>query len=357
MAVKGLTGKVQSVLGAINPQALGVTLSHEHFLADFSVRFTEPVEASGKLLARLPVTQVPRGWLFYHPTNNRDNIAILDVDIAIEEGLHFKQFGGSSVIDVTNVGIGRDPLAVARIARSTGLNIILGCGYYVQETCPELKTLSEEAITEEIIRDMTLGIGTTGIRAGIIGEIGTEWPIRETEKKSLRASAKAQKKTGAGLIIHTGNSPSCALQIAEILDKAGADLSRTVIAHVDSRIFDPKVEVELAKAGCYLAYDTFSFEGWYSRRMVFSEANPTKMDVPNDAQRINRIMYLIDKGFLDRVLVSHDQSYKYRLWHYGGPGIAHILENVAPLMREKGMTEAEVNTILVENPRRLLTFK
>lgn len=356
MAIKGLAGKVQTVLGLIDPDDLGITLTHEHFLADFSVRFTEPVEASGKLLARLPVTQVPRGWLFYHPTNNRDNIAILDVDIAIEEGLRFKQFGGSSVIDVTNIGIGRDPLAVARIARSTGLNIILGSGYYVQETCPELKDLSEEQITAEIIRDITIGIGNTGIRAGIIGEIGTEWPIRETEKKSLRASAKAQKKTGAGLIIHTGNSPSCTLQIAEILDKAGADLSRVVICHVDSRIFDPKVEIQLAKAGCYLAYDTFSFEGWYARRMVFSEANPIKMDVPNDAQRINRIMHLIDKGFLDRVLISHDQSYKYRLWHYGGPGIAHILENVAPLMKEKGMTDEQVNTILIENPKRLLTF-
>jgi len=356
MAIRGLTGKILTVLGTIDPKNLGITLPHEHFLADFSVRFVEPAEASGKLLARLPVTEVPRGWLYYHPTSNMDNIATLDVDIAIEEGLRFKQFGGSSVIDVTNVGIGRDPVATARIARSTGLNIILGSGYYVEETCPELKRLSEEQITEEIVRDITVGIGISGIRAGIIGEIGTEWPIRETEKKSLRASAKAQKKTGAGLIIHTGNSPSCALQIVEILDKAGADISRVVISHTDSRIFDPKVEVQLAKAGCYLAYDTFSFEGWYARRMVLSEANPVKCDVPNDAQRINRIMHLIDKGFLDRVLVSHDQSFKYRMWHYGGPGIAHILENVAPLMKEKGLTEEQVNTILIENPKRLLTF-
>jgi phosphotriesterase-related protein len=356
MSIKELAGKIQTVLGTIAPDDLGVTLPHEHFLADFSVRFIEPEEASNKLLARKPVTELGRGWLQYHPMSNMDNLQILDVPVATSEGLRFKHFGGDSVVDVTNIGIGRDPLGLARVSRATGLNIIMGSGYYTEETCPQLKNLTEEKITEEIVRDITAGVGNTGVRAGIIGEIGTEWPIRDSEKMSLRAAAQAQRQTGAAINVHSGNSPDCPFQIIETLSNAGADISRVVISHVDSRIFDHDTEVRLAKTGCYLEYDTFSFESYYQRRMVLSEANPIKCDMPNDAGRINRIMALIEKGFLNQILISHDQSLKYRLWHYGGPGIAHILENVLPLMREKGMSEEHIHAILVENPGRLLQF-
>ena len=78
--------------------------------------------------------------------------------------------------------------------------------------------------------------------------------------------------------------------------------------------------------------------------------------MPNDAGRVNDIMALIDEGFLNQILISHDHCMKHRLWHYGGPGYSHILDNVVPLMREKGMPEEHIYTLLVENPRRLLQF-
>ena len=90
--------------------------------------------------------------------------------------------------------------------------------------------------------------------------------------------------------------------------------------------------------------------------MVLSEDNPIKMDWPSDGQRVNAIVALIEEGFLSQILISSDMCRKHRLWHYGGPGYAHILENVVPLMREKGVSEEHIHTLLVENPKRLLSF-
>jgi len=350
-------GKVQTVLGPIDPDELGVTLPHEHFLIDQSVWFTEPTANSEKALAHQPVSLVNLGWVRYHPYNSLDNISLMDEEMAINEALRYKRAGGNSVVDVTNIGIGRDPLALARISRATGLNIIMGSGYYIKGSRPAGIELSEEMVAETIIRDMEVGVGSTGIRAGIIGEIGCWWPPADGDETLLRGAGLAQKQTGAPLNVHPGHSPDSPFMSIEVLDTAGADVGHVVISHIDRTVFEHTTRIKLAKTGCYLEYDLFAFEGWHNTvRMVLSETNPIKQDLPNDAGRINQIMALIDEGFLKQILISHDHCHKHNLWHYGGPGYAHILENVMPLMREKGMTEEHIHTILVENPKRLLQF-
>ena len=90
-------------------------------------------------------------------------------------------------------------------------------------------------------------------------------------------------------------------------------------------------------------------------RMVVSEDNPTKANWPSDAERVDAIIALIEEGFLERILISQDICFKHRLSRYGGPGYAHILQNVLPLlMREKGMKEEHIRTILEDNPKRIL---
>jgi len=356
VSMKELVGKVQTVLGAINAEDLGVTLPHEHFLIDLTVRFQNPIRISDRAMSLKPVTLENLGWIHYHPMSNIDNLQVMDEQTAINEGLHYRYAGGKSVVDMTNIGIGRDPLAMARISRATGLNIIMGSGYYTEKTWPPGIKVNEEIMTEEIVHDIKVGVENTGIPAGMIGEIGTEWPISDGEKMSLRAAARAQKKTGAPVNVHPGNSPDCPFEIIDILNGAGADISRVAVSHCDTRIFDHKTLVKLAKTGCYIEYDCFGFEGWYERRMVLSEDNPIKCDVPNDAARINELMALIDEGFLNQILIAHDICSKYRLRRYGGSGYAHILENVVPLMRDKGMPEEHIHALLVENPRRLLQF-
>ena len=349
-------GKVQTVLGIIEAEELGVTLPHEHFLIDLSVRFQHPLRMSDRAMSLKPVNLENLGWIHFHPMSNIDNLQLMDEDVAVKEGLLFKHSGGRSVVDLTNVGIGRDPLALARASRATGLNIVMGSGYYSEKTWPEGFVPAEEMIMEQIVRDIEAGVEDTSIKAGLIGEIGTEWPISENEKMSLRAAAAAQKETGAAINIHSGNSPACPFEIIETLDGAGADINHVAISHCDTRIFDHDTLVRLAKTGCYVEYDCFGFEGWYERRMVLSEDNPVKCDVPNDAARIDALMRLIDAGFLEKILISQDICVKYRLRQYGGGGYAHILDNVVPLMRAKGMAEAHINAMLVENPKRFLQF-
>jgi len=353
-----MRGMVQTVLGAIDAGALGVTLHHEHFLVSTAVRFRAPEEAGLRALALQPVSLENLGWIRYHPQSNLDNLQFLDENLAVEEVLRFKRAGGCSVVDMTNIGIGRDPLALARISRASGLNVVMGSGFYTEATIPlDLRqTLTEASMVETIVRDVTVGVGKTGIKAGIIGEIGTEWPMSDFERMSLRAAARAQKETGAPINVHTGTSPSSPFEIVRVLEAAGADLTRVGISHVDSRVFDRRIAADLAGTGVYLGYDSFSLEGWYERRTVLSEDNPVKCDVPNDAYRLNDIRDLADRGFIKQVLISHDLCMKHRLWKWGGPGYAHILENVVPLMRDKGFTEEEIQTILVENPRRLMQF-
>ena len=218
MSIKELTGRVQTVLGPIDADELGVTLHHEHFLVSTAVRFRAPEEASQRARALQPVSLDNLGWIRYHPQSNLDNLQFLDEELAVEEALRFKRAGGVSVVDMTNIGIGRDPLALARISRATGLNVIMGAGYYTEATIPQETRigLTEDKMVDTIVRDITEGVGKTGIRSGIIGEIGTEWPMSDFERMSLRAAARAQQETGAPINVHTGTSPASPFEIVKV---------------------------------------------------------------------------------------------------------------------------------------------
>ena len=348
---KKLARKVQTVLGLIDGDELGLTLPHEHLLLDLSVRFKLIEESvTAKIMAQKPVSLDITGWLRFHLFENRDNLMLDNEELATKEISLFKRAGGKSVVDVTNWGIGQDPHALARISRTTGLHIIMGTGYYTLDSgCAEiLKEKSEDEIFDDIIKDIM--VGTDGICAGIIGEIGADsWPLDDIEIKSLRASTRAQRATGAALTIHPGRFEESPLQILKIVEKAGADMSRVIMEHIDRTAYSFDSMVAMAKTGCYLEFDCFSMEGYYPRRYgVF--------DIPNDAARVNYIIRLIDLGYLNQILISTDTAMKARLVAYGGPGYAHIPDNVIPWMRAKGMSEKVIRTITVENPKRMLTF-
>lgn len=345
-----LAGRIQTVLGLIDPEALGITLPHEHLVSDGSCWFNEPGEATTKAMVHQPVTVDILWWLRYNLFQNRDDMLLLDEQEAIKEATQFKLAGGASIVEMSNIGLGRDAAALARISRATGLNIIMGSGYYLAASHgPEMDTKTEEEITDEIVRDIMVGVGNTGIRAGVVGEIGCSWPMTDNERKSLRASARAQQLTGAHLNVHPGQAEDAAMEIIQILDKAGADLSRTTIDHIDRAVREPENRIKLAKTGCYLEYDLFGREGYYPIHVRL-------IDLPNDAHRINEIMELIDKGYLNQILISQDIWNKTQRRTYGGWGYAHIMRNTLPVMRLKGMTDEQIHTIMVDNPRRAFAF-
>ncbi|MFC1938763.1 phosphotriesterase [Chloroflexota bacterium] len=347
-----LAGKAQTVLGIIDPDSLGVTLPHEHLLTDVSVvYFIEPDVASERELVHKPVSLEILWWLRQHYFSNLDDMRFTDEDLAIKDALLYKWAGGSTIVELSNVGLYRDPLGLARISRATGLNIIMGSGYYVWTTHPpELASMTDEKIAEEIIRDIVVGVGNTGIRAGIIGEIGCSEPLHDDERKVLRAAAIAQRRTGAAINVHPSLSDSFALEIMQILSDKGADLSRTVFSHCDQTGYSQATQRKLMDAGCYLEHDAF---GWEE---MSPPVRGNIIDMPNDTKRINDIIQLIDDGYLNNILISGDHCFKHRLTAYGGYGYAHIIRDVTPMMLAKGISNEQIHTLMVENTKRMLTF-
>ena len=350
MSASRPAGKVQTVLGPIDPDDLGVTMTHEHLLIDLGCYFELPDEASlrGHVDAPLTMDLLSKALSFW--AYNRDSQQLLDVETAIREVSSYKYLGGRSVVDATSIGIARDPLALARISRATGLNVIMGASFYVPVSHPtDMDERTEDDIAAEIIRDVAVGVGETGVRSGIIGEVGNFWPTGENERKVLRASARAQQETGAPILIHPGFHPDSLPAIMETLIEAGADPARVIMGHLD--IFPAAALESLAETGCYLEFDGFGVEDTSGGRVAHQP-----IVVPSDAQRMDLLEHLVNQGHGDRIVLAQDVCFKFQYLGYGGKGYSHILDNIVPRMRRRGFAEQQIQAFLVENPKRILTF-
>lgn len=357
-------GKVQTVLGAVDPNDLGITLMHEHLFVDLTSLLNIPPEASAQKRARLPFTLENLGWIRYNYFSHYDNVVLDDEDVALSELDLFRRAGGETIVDVTPIGIGRDPDALARVARASKVNVVMATGYYVEGTHPKsVATASEGDLVKRMVTEIREGAildrvdvpgqdvkrndRKTDIQAGVI-KVGCSYPLTDNEKKVLRAAAATQRETGAPITIHVGRHDQSALEIVAFLGSAGADMAHTVIGHLDLRIELLETLDEVASSGCFLEFDLFGHE-------VSNFPNAPR-DMPSDAQRLDLVEHVIELGCLDRILVSHDIANKNRLCHYGGHGYGYIPACVAPRMRERGFSASVVASILISNPSRALTF-
>ena len=348
-----MTTKAQTVLGTVDGAALGFTLPHEHLVFDGSSIFSEPAAASDKHMAHSPVGWKTLSWLRYHPYENLDNVRMFDENEATSELLLFLKAGGSTVVDVTIPGIGRDPEALCRISRMTGVNIVMGTGLYTEPSLTqEYRDMSVDDIVAFFVRDVREGVGNSGIRAGIIGEIGCSWPVTEMELRSVRAAAIAQQETGACISVHPGRNREAPFHLAEALREVGADLTRVIFCHTDARLRDPVDRLRLAETGCVLEYDLWGWEGHFPSYWTSDDY----MDLPNDTDRIYEVLGLAESGHIGQVVISHDICVRSRRVCWGGWGYAHIPTYVLPMMRKRGLTDAQIRQITVETPRRLLCF-
>jgi len=346
-----LVGKVQTVLGVMDGKNLGITSCHEHILWDLSAIFREPDAARERGLAHQPVGMANLYWVRANPHSNVDNLVQTDEKLAIDELMPFKYAGGSTIVELTQNGMSRDPVGLTRVARATGLNIVMGSGYYIDRSHPrDMDSKTEEDIAREIVNDIAVGVGDTGIRSGIIGEIGCSAPLTNNERKVLRACAMAQRRTGAPVNIHPSMSDELVLEDIKILKDAGADLNRIAISHVDGFEYSRATRRKILEAGCYVSYDGFGQLVYHFRVMG------RVLNGHSDIQRIDEIIQMIEDGHINKILIAQDYCFKACLAAYGGYGYAHILNNLIPFMRIRGMTEEKIHTLLVENARRFLEF-
>lgn len=336
---------VMTVTGPRPAASLGRTLIHEHLYLDatallgvhgYPVVSSKPLDLTTAAEAR------------WNPGGFPDNYRLTDVGRQVEELQPFAKHGGQAVVDVTPEGLGRSPTALVRIARASGLSVIMGGGYYLAETHPPgLHDEAEDAIAQRLIAEFRRGVDGTGIRPGIIGELGTGDPLQPAEEKVLRASVRAHLDTGLALSIHLHPWAKEGIKVLDVLADEGMNPEKVILNHITTAVDDDGYQRALLERGVYLAYDLFGFD--------HSVLQPGRY-APSDAVVAAKVVELANDGHIDRLLISQDVGVKTRLLAYGGWGYAHLLTHVVPLLVAMGMDESAIEQILVGNPRRVLAL-
>jgi len=307
---------VQTVLGPIEPAALGFTLPHEH--------------------TQIALWHIQGRWDYWQLTR--------DEPVILEELARFRAAGGGGLVDLTLPGVGRDPAWLRGLAAASGLNIVMGCGWYRTAYYPPeaaIERRSVDDLADELVREATEGVGETGIRPGIIGEIGTDKPwLTPAEERVHRAAARAAKRTGLAITTHAVLSDVGLAQL-RIFEEEGLDPSRVVIGHADSY---PVLEHYLAiiKRGANLEFDFIGMP-WERERI-------------GEDRTVELLGELVGRGHADRILLSQDVCNDSQLVRFGGHGYAYLTTAFLPRLRAAGISDADIETITVANARRLLTI-
>lgn len=345
-----IQGKILTVTGAIEPSDLGKTLIHEHLFFDLTCYFHPPEDERGKSLVDEPLQLSNMGWLRQNSMSSRPNLVMDDISIVEAEVGKYHDLGGSALVDQTIVGIAPNPNGLAQVAARTGVQIVAGNGYYIHSSHPpDMDGKTIEGIRAEIIRNVTEGIDGTGVQSGLIGEIGASWPLHPNEEKCIRAAAQAHRETGAPISIHPGHAADSPPTLLGILEEEGVDPARVMMSHIENRFREELDHYRrLADRGCNLSFDTFG------RDMYFAAVGHQH---PSDDMRVNIISELVRLGYADQVFVAQDCCFKSDLTTYGGYGYGHVLENILPRLKARGVQDEDLDKILVQNPRRFLTIQ
>jgi phosphotriesterase-related protein len=316
------TPHVQTVLGSVDPSALGFTLPHEH--------------------TAIALWHIPNRWDYWELTR--------DEPVVTAELVRYRDAGGTALVDLTLHGVGRDPAWLVRLARATGLHLVMACGwyreaYYPTETLVDRRSVDD--LADELVREAEKGIAVEGLDApvkpGIIGEIGTDKPwLSAREERVHRGVARASRRTGLAISTHAVMSDVGLAQLA-VFEAEGADPSRVVIGHADSYpVLDHYLEI--IRRGASIEFD---FLG-----MTF-----TPQERHGEPRVIDLLLELLSRGHADRVLLSQDVCHNQQLHHYEGNGYTYLQETFLPRLRARGVSATEIDQLTIANPRRILTIE
>jgi phosphotriesterase-related protein len=299
-----------TVTGPIPASEAGCMLSHEHVLCDL--------------------------WAF---TKSYDGI-LDDETLAIGELAKYREAGGASLIDATSVGLGRNPAALRRISEGAGIRIVMGSGWYRECVYPAVVWERDvNALADLIAQEILEGAEGTGVRAGIIGEIGTERKhITPAQERVFRAAARAQRRTGACIMTHTTHFGELALEQIALLREEGVASGRIVISHLGDR-HDATGLRKIADQGVFLSVDNIGYTG---------------SGYPPDEVRMRNVALLAAEGHLGQIVLGGDICQKTHLTAYGGKGYAHVQRCFLPMLRAQGLSEDAIHQMTVTNPARML---
>ena len=282
-------GSIVTVTGEVPSADIGATLMHEHIMCDL-----------------------------YRISGNSDHL-LDDVDLAITELRHLAATPLRTVVDVTSVGLGRDLQTLREIALATGLNIVAGCGWYRDPYLPpQVFETTSDGLADILIEEITEGSADGGVRPGIIGEIGAyRDPMTPAEERVLRAGGFAHLETGVSIYTHAARS-TVGIEQARILLRIGVPPERIVIGHSDTV---PRKDYwsELLDMGVTLGFDT------------------VRPHFPYDVEvRVAGLVWLAERGCLDRVVVSNDVCFRSHLRAFGGGGYTYCATGFFDALRSVG---------------------
>jgi phosphotriesterase-related protein len=274
------------------------------------------------------------------------NLVLDDPDVAVDELLAVKAAGGAAILELTLNGMGRRVVDLPDISRRSGITICVGSGYYVEEThTPTILSADIDQLTAMMIDELTNGIDGSGILPALLGEIGTSWPITESEWRVIRAAGRAGSITGTTVYMHLSFRGAGGVDVLAALLEEGMPADRVIIGHLDER-FDKGYHREIAQAGAILGYDTFGSDFYYGSP---SFRNPT------DFERFEMVEFLLEEGFAKQLIIAGDVWTQSNLRRNGGNGYEHLFRRIAPGITElAGGDESVVTAIMLDNPRRLL---
>ena len=344
---------VITVLGEIDESELGVVLPHEHLLANATMQWAKPEDPEELLTSLEPLSPTNRVRSQVAPFFYRSVLMHLDPLETVRELEPFAEAGGGTVVDLSPPAFGRDPVALKAIAELSGLNVVMGCGEYVESAHANYVAVCDIGQIQDVItREIVEGVGKTGIRAGIIGEIGSGNPVAKEEEKVLRAAARAQLDMGVALNIHRTvfPDPNAGLDALQIVLDEGVDPSKVVMSHCDERP-EPEFALEVGRRGAFIELDTFGMENWACN--ATQRGQPIRRSF--DHHRIEIMKAAADAGYMEQLLISQDTCMKTQRISHGGSGYAHISQNIESVLLQEGFTAEELKLVRVDNPRRVLS--
>jgi phosphotriesterase-related protein len=305
-----------TVTGPIPPERAGFTLPHEH--------------------TGIALWHAKDRWDYWELTANDELVG--------EELREFRRRGGGTLVDLTLPGVGRDPERLRRLSTRTGVQVVMGCGWYREPYYPpeaRIDRRSVDDLADELVREFHDGVAGSGVRPGIIGEIGTDKPwVSGLEERVHRAAARASKATGMAITTHAVQSPVGLAQL-RIFEEEGVDPARVVIGHADSYV-DLDHYLAVLDRGANLEFD-FLGHRFGSEEHV-------------EPRLIEIIVELLERGYASQLLLSQDVCHNSQLKANGGFGYVYLQQHFLPSLRTAAVGEGEIAAMTIDNPRRILTL-
>ncbi|CAG4946587.1 unnamed protein product [Parnassius apollo] len=344
--------RVQTVNGDVSPSALGLTLTHEHLHMKFTHFYRQPPkQIADKFQLGFSLENI--GFLRQYPYSSQSNLLLNDPEsqqAVLNDVKAFKTFGGGTIVENSTVGLERNIEFLKNVSSDTGVHVVAGTGFYIADTQPDsFINNTKEELYNHMLKELTEGcVDYPTVKAGVVGEIASVWPLKDFERKVIMASGELQAQLNCGISFHPHRDPEAPFEIMRLYLEAGGRADKAVMSHLDRTLLQTEKLLEFAELGGYCQLDLFGTE------VSFYQLNET-FDMPSDSQRMEKIQALIKEGREDRILMSHDIHTKHRLINFGGHGYSHIINNVLPRMKAKGISQATIDKITVENPANWLT--